>query len=195
MALLDEKRLRIAQEKRAKFRLLHVGTKLSEEEHRALEELLAKRNQRQAELIRALILAEIEREKRGIQPSYEQTEITACRLMLVNLLGPIVTGKYTSLETFDKILNEVGKRKRRAHSTSKRTSVDFNGPELLEVESAFWQEQFCRGFPSQRLSWSCIEHLGNAVQFLLAIAAEVFALGQILPEQAVGVLVAAALPW
>lgn len=112
MALLDEKSLLIAQEKREKFRLLHVGTKLSAEEHRAFEDLLFKRNQRQAELIRDLILAEIEREKNGIQPSYEQTEVTACRLILVNMLRPLVTGKGMSEESFDKILDEVGRKKK-----------------------------------------------------------------------------------
>ena len=112
MALLDEKRLRIAQEKREKFRVLHVGTKLSAEEHRAFEDLLFKRNQRQAELIRDLILAEIEREKNGIQPSYEQTEVTACRLILVNLLKPIVTGKRTTEEAFDRLIDEIGSKKR-----------------------------------------------------------------------------------
>ena len=112
MALLDEKRLRIAQEKREKFRVLHVGTKLSTEEHRAFEALLFKRNQRQAELIRDLILAEVEREKNGIQPSYEQTEVTACRLILVNLLKPIVTGKHTTDEAFDRLIDEIGSKKR-----------------------------------------------------------------------------------
>ena len=112
MALLDEKSLRIAQEKREKFRLLHVGTKLSAEEHRAFEDLLFKRNQRQAELIRDLILAEIERENNGIQPSYEQTEVTACRLILVNLLRPIATGKHTTEEAFDRLIDEVGSKKR-----------------------------------------------------------------------------------
>jgi hypothetical protein len=112
MAILDENRLRIAQEKREKFRLLHVGTKLSAEEHRAFEELLVKRNQRQADLIRTLILAEIERVKNGVQPSYEQTEVTACRLILVNLLKPLVTGKYLNEDAFDKILNEVGRKKK-----------------------------------------------------------------------------------
>ena len=112
MALLDEKRLRIAQEKREKFRVLHVGTKLSAEEHRAFEALLFKRNQRQAELIRDLILAEVEREKNGIQPSYEQTEVTACRLILVNLLKPIVTGKHTTDEAFDRLIDEIGSKKR-----------------------------------------------------------------------------------
>jgi len=112
MALLDERRRRIAQEKREKFRVNHVGTKLSAEEHRAFEELLFKRNQRPAELIRDLILDEIEREKNGIQPSYEQTEVTACRLILVNLLKPIATGKHTTEEAFDRFIDEIGSKKR-----------------------------------------------------------------------------------
>ena len=111
MALLDEKWLHVAQEKREKFRVLHVGTKLSAEEHRALEALLFKRNQRQAELIRDLILAEIERDKNGILPSYEQTEVTACRLILVNLLKPIVTGDHTTEEAFDRLIDEIGSKK------------------------------------------------------------------------------------
>lgn len=112
MALLDEKSLRIAQEKREKFRVIHIGTKLGAEEHRAFEELSIKRNQRPAELIRDLILAEIEREKNGIQPSYEQTEVTACRLILVNLLRPIATGKHTTEEAFDRFIDELGSKKR-----------------------------------------------------------------------------------
>lgn len=64
MALLGERSLYIAQEKREKFRVIHVGTKLSAEEYRAFEELLFKRNQRPAELIRDLILSELKREKK-----------------------------------------------------------------------------------------------------------------------------------
>jgi hypothetical protein len=104
--------VRIAQEKRENFRLPHIGTKLSAEEHRAFEELMAKRHLRQADLIRTLILAEIEREKNGIQPSYEQTNVTACGLILVNMLKPLAPGKFMSEESFDKILDEVGRKKK-----------------------------------------------------------------------------------
>jgi hypothetical protein len=111
MALLDEKRVRIAQEKREKFRLLHVGTKLSAEEHRAFEELLARRNQRQAELIRTLILAEIERDRQGMRASAELEEITAVRLLLVNLLRPAATGQPMPVKTFEAYIAETNKRK------------------------------------------------------------------------------------
>ncbi len=47
----------------------HVGAKLNEAELRDFEALAAKRNQTQAELIRGLILREIEQGKSGPQPS------------------------------------------------------------------------------------------------------------------------------
>jgi len=88
MALLDEKNLAAEAAKRARFRVHHVGTKLNEAELHELEALAAKRNETQAELIRGLVLREIEQDKTGLRPSAEMVEITACRLLLVNLLGP-----------------------------------------------------------------------------------------------------------
>lgn len=114
MALLDERTLRSRAERRAKFRLQHVGTKLNQTEHRAFEELLAKRNLCQSELIRDLILAEIERDRRGdVRPSCELTDIVACRLLLVNVLRPLAAGKLMDEATFDRLLEEVKKHKRR----------------------------------------------------------------------------------
>jgi len=65
MALLDEKNLAAEAAKRARFRVHHVGTKLNEAELHELEGLAAKRNETQAELIRGLILREIEQDKDG----------------------------------------------------------------------------------------------------------------------------------
>ena len=89
MALLDEKNLAAEAAKRARFRVHHVGTKLNEAELHELEGLAAKRNETQAELIRGLILREIEQDKTGLRLSAEMVEITACRLLLVNLLSPL----------------------------------------------------------------------------------------------------------
>src|ERR1022692_5213764 len=89
MALLDEKNLATEAAKRARFRVHHVGTKLNQAELRELEALAAKRKQKQGELIRRLILRELEHDKTGLRPSAEMVEITACRLLLVNLLGPL----------------------------------------------------------------------------------------------------------
>src|SRR5450755_3526957 len=87
MALLDEKNLAAEAAKRALFRVHHVGTKRNQAELHELEALAAKRNQTQGELIRRLILRELEHDKTGLRPSAEMVEITACRLLLVNLLA------------------------------------------------------------------------------------------------------------
>ncbi len=113
MALLDEKNLAAEAAKRARFRVHHVGTKLNEAELHELEGLAANRNETQAELIRGLILREIEQDKTGLLPSAEMVEITACRLLLVNLLGPLAKGEAMTQEGFDGIVDEVKKQKAR----------------------------------------------------------------------------------
>ena len=113
MALLDEKNLAAEAAKRARYRVHHVGTKLNEAELRELEALAGKRKQTQAELIRSLLLREIEQEKTGLRPSAEMVEITACRLLLVNLLGPLAKGEAMTPEAFDGIVDEVKKQKAR----------------------------------------------------------------------------------
>jgi CRISPR/Cas system-associated protein Csm6 len=113
MALLDEKNLAAEAAKRARFRVHHVGTKLNEAELHELEVLAAKRKQTQAELIRRLVLREIEQDQTGLRPSAEMVEITACRLLLVNLLGPLAKGQAMTSEVFDGIVDLVKKQKAR----------------------------------------------------------------------------------
>ena len=113
MALLDEKNLAAEAAKRARFRVHHVGTKLNQLELHELEALAAKRKQTQAELIRGLVLREIEQHQTGLRPSAEMVEITACRLLLVNLLGPMAKGQAITQEVFDGIVDEVKKQKAR----------------------------------------------------------------------------------
>jgi hypothetical protein len=114
MALLDEKNLAAEAAKRARFRVHHVGTKLNEAELHQLEVLAEKRRQTQAELIRGLLLREIEQDQTtGLRPSAEMVEITACRLLLVNLLGPLAKGQVMTSEVFDEIVDLVKKQKAR----------------------------------------------------------------------------------
>jgi hypothetical protein len=113
MALLDEKNLAAEAAKRARFRVHHVGTKLNEAELHELEVLAAKRKQTQGELIRGLVLREIEQDQTELRPSAEMVEITACRLLLVNLLGPVAKGQAITQEGFDGIVDEVKKQKAR----------------------------------------------------------------------------------
>ena len=113
MALLDEKNLAAEAAKRSRFRVHHVGTKLNEAEVHELEGLAAKRKQTQAELIRGLVLREVEQDQTGLRPSAEMVEITACRLLLVNLLGPLAKGQAMTSEVFDGIVDLVKKQKAR----------------------------------------------------------------------------------
>jgi hypothetical protein len=113
MALLNERNLAAEVDKRARFRVFHVGTKLNQEELRELEVLAAKRKQTQAELIRGLVLREIEQDQTGLRPSAEMVEITACRLLLVNLLGPLAKGQAMTSEVFDGIVEMVKRQKAR----------------------------------------------------------------------------------
>jgi hypothetical protein len=111
MAKADKEDLAAQAAKRAEFRLHHVGTKLSERELGALDGLLAQRGQSQGEFIRGLILAEIERDRQGVRASVELEEITAIRLLLINLLRPVATGQPMPEKTFDGYIAEVKKRK------------------------------------------------------------------------------------
>ena len=111
MALLDEKNLAAEAAKRARFRVHHVGTKLNETELRQLEVLASKRKQTQAELIRGLVLREIEQDQTGLRPSAEMVEITACRLLVVNLLGPLLKGQVVTSEVFYGIVDMVKSQK------------------------------------------------------------------------------------
>ena len=113
MALLDEKNLTAEATKRARFRVHHVGTKLNESELHELGVLAAKRKQTQAELIRGLVQRELEHDKTGLRPSAEMVEITACRLLLVNLLGPLAKGQAMTSEVFDGIVDMVKRQKAR----------------------------------------------------------------------------------
>jgi hypothetical protein len=107
----EAERMAALTAKRAGFRLQHVGTKLNQGELRELEALLARRGQRQGEFIRGLILSEIERERQGARASAELEEITAVRLLLVNLLRPAATGQPMPVKTFEAYIAETNKRK------------------------------------------------------------------------------------
>jgi hypothetical protein len=111
MALLDETRLTAERARRAQYRVNHVGTKLNEGELREFEALVAKRSQTQAELIRGLILDEIKRDAEGLRPSAEMVEITACRLLVVNLLRPMATGQAMTEKAFDGMIDQVKEHK------------------------------------------------------------------------------------
>jgi hypothetical protein len=114
MALLDEANLAAEVAKRAKHRINHVGTKLNEAELHEFEALAEKRQQTPAELIRGLVLREIEQAKQPaseVRASVELEEITALRLLVINVLPKLAMGETMTLETYQGLEAEIKKRK------------------------------------------------------------------------------------
>src|SRR5680860_664637 len=64
---------------------------------------------------------------------------------------------------------------------------------LSEIERVR-SEQLCGTSEAQRFAWPGIQLPGNRIQLFLREATQVAALGQILPQQAIRILVDAALP-
>jgi len=62
-----------------------------------------------------------------------------------------------------------------------------------EIESVR-SEQLRRALEAQRLAWPGVQFPGNRIQLFLSEATQIATLGQVLPQQTVGVLVNAALP-
>lgn len=60
---------------------------------------------------------------------------------------------------------------------------------------AVFKEGLSGCFPVQRSSWSGIEAPGDLVKLTLAVHAQVRAFWQVLPDQAIDVLIASTLPW
>ena len=98
--------------KRAIYRVKTAGTKLNRDEMAALESHCRDRNTTPGELIRRLILAEMSADLEDPLPEPGLTEIVGVRLMLTNLLKPLVTGQKLTPEMFDGVMAEVKKRKR-----------------------------------------------------------------------------------
>ena len=65
---------------------------------------------------------------------------------------------------------------------------------MPEVKSVC-REQFGGAFEAEGLSRTGVQLPGNSIEFRLREATQVSSLGEVLPEQAVGIFVDAALPW
>jgi hypothetical protein len=114
MAILEEANLLAERARHAKHRTHHVGTKLNEHELHEFEALAERRRQSPSELIRGLVLGEIERDQQPapeLRPSVELEEITALRLLLINVLPKLAVGDTMTAETYQKIEVEVKNRK------------------------------------------------------------------------------------
>src|SRR5260370_33704351 len=96
-----------------RFGVQQVGAKMTRAELYERETHGAERYQALAVLFRVLVLRECELLQPGLRPSSEMVEITACRLLLVNLLGPMAKGEAMTPEAFNGIVDEVKKQKAR----------------------------------------------------------------------------------
>ena len=112
MPLLDETKLLEKASKRAAYRLKTAGTKLNTEELKALEKYCREIGKTPGEFIRQLILNELGRgatENAASNPML--TEVLGIRLLLVNILRPLAAGQKVSVETFDKLLDQISNLK------------------------------------------------------------------------------------
>jgi hypothetical protein len=99
--------------KQANVRVKTAGTKLSREEMSALEAHCKRLATNPGELIRQLILAELEKERSSSNVDPVLSEIIGVRLLLVNLLKPQVTGQAPlSPVGFESLLDQIKKVKR-----------------------------------------------------------------------------------
>jgi hypothetical protein len=111
MALVEDEEITERAEERAGFRVITAGTKLNRAEFDALEQHCRARGTNQGELIRSLILRELERPSAPPAASPELVEIIGLRLMLTNLLRPLSQAQAITQERFDAIMTEVRRSK------------------------------------------------------------------------------------
>ena len=111
MALLDTDNLFAAAEKRAAFRTVNVSSKLNRSEVDRLDALAEARGVQRGELVRELILRELDKPSSTHEPPADLTEIVGLRLLLTTVLKPLATGQQMSEQTFDAIVLEVRRSK------------------------------------------------------------------------------------
>ena len=92
MALLGDIDVAGSAQKRESYRLKNVSARLTAREAERLDALAAARGRARGELIREMILAEIEKES-ALKADPVLAEIVGVRLLLVNLLGPLASGQ------------------------------------------------------------------------------------------------------
>ena len=127
MALMDEKAIAAGQLERSAYRLNTVATKISGQELVNLKALAARRRQCTSDLIRELILAELERDSGPSKVDPILSEIVGVRLLLVNLLRPQATGQAPySTVGFEALLDQIKQVKRQVALDIQRDSIGEN---------------------------------------------------------------------
>ena len=131
MALMDEKDIAAGQSERSAYRLNTVATKISGQELVNLKALAARRRQSTSDLIRELILAELERDSGPSRVDPILSEIVGVRLLLVNLLRPQATGQAPySTVGFEALLDQIKQVKRQVALDIQRDSIGGKANEM-----------------------------------------------------------------
>jgi hypothetical protein len=108
MPLLTQNKDSQQRQTKTVFRNTTVCLKLTEQEARLLDQLAIAKGIARSEWMRDAIL----REMRGESASDPLlAEILGVRLLLVNVLRPLVAGQKLAPEAFDKLLDEIGNAK------------------------------------------------------------------------------------
>ena len=93
---------------RETLRVFPVTAKLTREERRAVTEFARSQGLARGQWIRDVILAEL----RGVSlQNASLAEVLGIRLLLVNVLRPLVAGQKLTPEAFDKLLDEISTAK------------------------------------------------------------------------------------
>ena len=131
MALMDEKDIAAEQLERSAYRLNTVATKIGGQELVKLKGLATRRRQSTSDLIRELILAELERDSGTSKVDPILSEIVGVRLLLVNLLKPQATGQSPySTAGFEALLEQIKQLKRQVALDIQRDLMEKTANEM-----------------------------------------------------------------
>jgi hypothetical protein len=108
MPLLDEHNDSQKTQGKTLFRNATVCLKLTQPEVQLLDQLATAKGMARSEWMRNVILRELRRDSPN-DPSL--AEILGIRLLLVNVLRPLVAGQRLTPEAFDKLLDEISEAK------------------------------------------------------------------------------------
>lgn len=98
-----------SDDKRGSLRVFPVTAKLTEQERKAVTAFAKAHGVARGQWIRDVLLSALQRASQSSDAAL--AEILGVRLLLVNVLRPLVAGQRVSPETFDKLLDEISTAK------------------------------------------------------------------------------------
>lgn len=111
MAILSDDALMKTAEKQATLRVCNVSARLTKTETANLDALAQSRGLQRGDCIRQILRAEIARAHASATPTPELSEIVGLRMLLHNVLKPLISGQKMTPETFDALTQHVRREK------------------------------------------------------------------------------------